>query len=220
MRLGARAPRNDAAAKTTGIALYPGDCRSDDELHAKVVFSGQPHARMLSMDLSAADAVAGVIAIFTASDVPVNEYGLTLFDQPVMVGLNDTKRTEVASDVSRWEADQIAFVVAESAEAASAAAEAIVVEWEQLPIVADIDAALADNAPLIHPESVWWSRGYDVADRDGVGCPSPRRRRRCSAHQNELESRRIDRWPPQTAQRPHPRNLGRGQERQDHRSRV
>jgi CO/xanthine dehydrogenase Mo-binding subunit len=153
MRLGARAPRNDAAAKTTGIALYPGDCRSDDELHAKVVFSGQPHARMLSMDLSAADAVAGVIAIFTASDVPVNEYGLTLFDQPVMVGLNDTKRTEVASDVSRWEADQIAFVVAESAEAASAAAEAIVVEWEQLPIVADIDAALADNAPLIHPES-------------------------------------------------------------------
>jgi CO/xanthine dehydrogenase Mo-binding subunit len=151
--LGANEIRRDAVAKATGVALYPGDCRSDDELHAKVVFSGEPHARMVSMDLGAALSIKGVVQIFTAADVPVNEYGLTLFDQPVMIGLNDTGRSNVAANVSRWEADQVALVVAESAEAADAASEAISIEWEQLPIVADIDAALADDAALVHPET-------------------------------------------------------------------
>ena len=71
------------------------------------------------MDVTAARAVDGVIGIFTAADVPVNEYGLTMFDQPVMIGVGSTGRSPVPSDVSRWEADQIAVVVAESAAAAS-----------------------------------------------------------------------------------------------------
>ena len=87
-------------------------------------------------------AVPGVVAIFGAADVPVNEYGLTMFDQPVFVGLDDTGRSQVPANVSRWEADNIALVVAETAEAADSAAAAIVVEWEQLPVVGDLDAAL------------------------------------------------------------------------------
>jgi CO/xanthine dehydrogenase Mo-binding subunit len=140
----------------TGAARYPADLQPLDPLHARVVFSGRPHARMLSMEVAAAETSPGVVAVFTASDVPVNEYGLTMFDQPVMVGLADTGRSRVAADVSRWEGDQIAIVVAETQEAADAGAESISVQWEDLPVVGDLDAALSDEVlvrPDLHPES-------------------------------------------------------------------
>ena len=53
-----------------------------------------------------------VVTVVTAADVPVNEYGLTLFDQPVFIGLDDTGRSSVPCDVSRWEADHLVVVVA------------------------------------------------------------------------------------------------------------
>ena len=121
-----------------------------------MVFSGRPHARMVSMDTGAAEATPGVVAVFTAADVPVNEYGLTMFDQPVMVGLGGTGRSQVAADISRWDADQIAIVVAETRDAADGAAERIDVEWEDLPVVGDLDAALTGEVlvrPDLHPES-------------------------------------------------------------------
>jgi len=151
MSVGSQHPRVDAFGKVTGETDYPADLPAEGALHGKVVFSGQPHARMVSIDVSAAKADPDVIAVFTAADVPVNEYGLTMYDQPVLVGVDSTGRADVASDVSRWEADQIAFVVATSPDAAARAAAAISVEWEQLPIVADIDVALGDHT-RVHPE--------------------------------------------------------------------
>ena len=154
--VGRSAPRRDAVGKVTGAARYPADLQPDDVLHARVVFSGRPHARMVSMDTSAAEATPGVVAVFTAADVPVNEYGLTMFDQPVMVGLGGTGRSLVAADISRWDADQIAIVVAETRDAADGAAERIDVEWEDLPVVGDLDAALTGEVlvrPDLHPES-------------------------------------------------------------------
>ena len=150
--LGRSPARFDAQGKVTGATRYPADQVRADALYAKVVFSNQPHARMTAMDTRAAEAVDGVLFVLTAADVPVNEYGLTMFDQPVMIGLKDTGRSAVAADVSRWEADKIAVVVAESAAAANAGAMAIDVAWEQLPIVPDIDAA-KDDAVLVHPEA-------------------------------------------------------------------
>jgi len=151
MAIGQSKFRIDAPGKVTGETLYPGDIAHENFLHAKVVFSGKPHARMLSMDLSAAEAVPGIIAIFTANDVPVNEYGLTMFDQPVLVGLNATGRSKVPSDVSRWEGDQIAIVVAETADAAQQAVEQIEVQWQDLPLVPDVHASIKDEV-LLHPE--------------------------------------------------------------------
>jgi len=142
----------DAAAKVTGRALYPGDIRHEAELHAKVVFSGQPHARMVAFDSAAAEAVPGVKLVLTAADVPVNEYGLTMFDQPVIVGLGATGRSAVPSDVSRWEADTIAVVVADTPHSAQRGAELLDVTWEQLPVIGDIDAALAPDAAFVHTE--------------------------------------------------------------------
>ncbi len=151
--VGSASIRHDAADKVTGAARYPADAAPADALHAVVVFSNRPHARILTLDTSAAQTTPGVVAVFTAADVPVNEYGLNMFDQPVFVGPTDTGRTSVATDISRWEADQIAMVVAETAEAARLGATEIHSVWEDLPRIDDIDQALAADAPLLHPEN-------------------------------------------------------------------
>jgi CO/xanthine dehydrogenase Mo-binding subunit len=153
MSVGKAPLRLDAVDKVTGAATYPADRIPADALVGKVVFTDQPHARLMRLDTTAAEAVPGVVTIVTGRDVPVNEYGLTVFDQPVFISLDHSGRSEVKCDVSRWEADHLALVVAESIEAADAAASAIDVEWDQLPILGDIDAALAPDAPLLHPES-------------------------------------------------------------------
>ena len=139
--------RIDANGKVNGAAQYPGDLTPDNLLFGKVLFSHQPHAQMISMDLSAAEAVPGVVAIFTAKDVPVNEYGLILPDQPVLVGLGSNKPF---SDVSLWEGDQVAIIVAETETAASRARDLIKIEWVQLPLITDMQEALKDEQ-ILHP---------------------------------------------------------------------
>ena len=86
MSVGTSEIRVDAQAKVTGDAEYAGDRARDDALVAKVVFTNQPHARLVRLDVNAAEATPGVLAVLTSADVPVNEYGLTLFDQPVFIG--------------------------------------------------------------------------------------------------------------------------------------
>ncbi len=144
MALGANDIKVDATAKVTGEAAYPADRIPDDALWAKVVFTDQPHARLVSLDLAPALAVPGVVAVFSAADVPVNEYGLTMNDQPVFVA---------EGELSRWEADHLALVVGVDRMAAEAGAEALDVTWEELPVVGDIETALAPDAPLVHPEN-------------------------------------------------------------------
>ncbi|MCP4362340.1 MAG: molybdopterin-dependent oxidoreductase [Chloroflexi bacterium] len=159
MAIGKSEFRIDAPGKVTGETLYPGDLSHKNMLYAKVLFSGKPHARMVSMDTQAAAAVPGVIAIFTAADVPVNEYGLTMFDQPVFVGVNDTRRGRVPANVSRWEGDQVALIVAETEASAARARELIQIEWQDLPILSDWQTAVRDEI-LIHPENKHNSNVY------------------------------------------------------------
>ncbi|MGH2594099.1 MAG: xanthine dehydrogenase family protein molybdopterin-binding subunit, partial [Anaerolineae bacterium] len=78
--------RTDAVAKVTGAALYPGDLIMDNMAHMKILFARRPHARIRSIDTSKAERAPGVIAVFTSKDVPVNEYGLIINDQPVLCG--------------------------------------------------------------------------------------------------------------------------------------
>ncbi len=150
-RLGVSQRRGDAAGKVTGEARYPGDLKPRDMLHAKIVFSGRPHARMVSMDASAARSAPGVVLVLTAADVPVNEYGLEVFDQPVFVGLGSNDRSAVPADISRWEGDQVAIVVAESVEQAEAASNLLAIEWEDRPVVGDLDQALVGDV-LVRPD--------------------------------------------------------------------
>jgi CO/xanthine dehydrogenase Mo-binding subunit len=140
--------RVDALGKVTGVTPYPGDVTPHGLLHAKVLFSEQPHARLLAIDTSKAEALPGVVAVLTAKDVPVNEYGLIIADQPVLVGLGSGKAGE---DISRWEGDQVAVVVAESEAIAEEACTLIDIEWRQLPVITDMLEARKDTV-IIHPE--------------------------------------------------------------------
>lgn len=146
MTVGKSVYRIDAPGKVTGATLYPGDIAMENVLHARVLFSNQPHARMISMDLDEALAVPGVVAIYTAKDVPNNVYGLNIFDQPVLVGLGSNR---AGGDISRWEGDQVAMIVAETDEAAAQARDLIQIEWEQLPVITDIREAMRDEL-LLH----------------------------------------------------------------------
>ena len=152
MAVGASTARIDAADKLTGAAEYPGDRIPADALWAMAVFTDQPHARLASLDFSGARAVGGVVAVFGSADVPINEFGLTMSDHPVFVGVEHTGRSPLPCDVSRWEADRLALVVADTPEAARAGAAAIEAEWEPLEVLADIDQSLASDI-LLHPEN-------------------------------------------------------------------
>ena len=137
--IGASLPRPDALAKVTGGARYPGDLVRPGMLHLKVVFAGRPHARILAIDADAALAHPGVVAVLTAADVPHNAYGLISADQPVLCG-----------DVVRFVGDRVALVVAESREAAEAAARLVRVSYEELPAAVEARAAMEPGAPLVH----------------------------------------------------------------------
>jgi CO/xanthine dehydrogenase Mo-binding subunit len=158
--IGTSEPLVDGPAKAAGTARFPADLGAPGDLVAKVVFSGRPHARMLAMETREAAATPGVVAVLTARDVPMNEYGLVRRDQPVLVGADGNGRSRVPADVSRWEADHIAVVVAETEGAACAAAERIAVTWEDLPLVGDVRAALR-GATRVHPECDAPGNAYD-----------------------------------------------------------
>ncbi len=159
MSVGSSPIRIDAAAKLTGEAQYPSDRIGVDALWAMAVFTDQPHARLVSLNLDPARRLDGVVDVFGSADVPVNEFGLTMADHPVFVGLEHSGRSALPCDVSRWEADRLALVVAETPEAARAAAAAIEAEWAPLPVLANIDESLASQT-LIHPENAKDSNAY------------------------------------------------------------
>lgn len=170
--IGQSLPRIDAHDKVTGKALYSGDLVRPGMLHMKILFAGRPHARVVSIDASAAESLPGVVAVYTAKDVPVNEYGLQKKDQPVLCGpvldsgdlslesQEQAKSQErapalqnkVAGDIVRFEGDQVAAIVAETEEIAAKARSLIRIEYEDLPAVFDAVEAMQPGAPLIHPE--------------------------------------------------------------------
>ena len=147
--IGQSVPRVDARAKVTGQAKFPGDWTMEGMLHAKHLFAGRPHARILSIDSSAAEAVPGVAAVFTARDVPVNERGLQIPDQPVLCGPGSSKP---GADVVRFVGDQVALVVAETEQIAARARDLIRVEYEDLPVLTDPFEALKPGAPQLHAQ--------------------------------------------------------------------
>jgi CO/xanthine dehydrogenase Mo-binding subunit len=149
MTIGLSLPRLDAYGKVTGATQYPGDVNLPNQAYMKILFARRPHAIIRAIDTAAAEALPGVIAVFTAKDVPVNEYGLIVRDQPVLCGPGSSK---LHTDRVRFEGDQVAVVMAETEEIAARARDLIRVDYEDLPAVTDMLAAMQDDAPRIHPE--------------------------------------------------------------------
>jgi CO/xanthine dehydrogenase Mo-binding subunit len=139
--------RVDARGKVTGETLYSGDLTMPDMLHMKVLLSERPHARVLSIDTNQAEAAPGVVAVYTAKDIPVNEYGLQWQDQPVLCGPGSSKP---GADVVRFVGDQVAAVVAQTEAQAAAALKLIQVDYDDLPVVTDPVEAIKPDAPRVH----------------------------------------------------------------------
>jgi len=113
----------------------------------KVLFAHRAHARVLDVDTTQAESLDGVVMVLTAKDVPVNEYGLGVNDQPVLCGPGSGIE---GADVVRFEGDQVALVIAESEEIATEALKRIVVSYEDLPVVKTLGEALKKDAPILH----------------------------------------------------------------------
>jgi CO/xanthine dehydrogenase Mo-binding subunit len=136
--------RPDGKEKVTGVGQYTADMNVTGQLHARFRYADFTHARVLRVDASKARALPGVLAVLTHEDVPDVRYG----GGPVMV----KDRRLFAKEKVRFEGDIVAGVAALTPEIAEQAAALIEVEYEPLPAVSDIEAALADDAPLIHDQ--------------------------------------------------------------------
>ena len=147
--IGQSIPRIDALGKVTGKANYSGDLSAEDMLFMKTLFAGRPHARVLDIKIDKAISSPGVVAVYTAKDVPVNEYGLQWVDQPVLCGPGSSNQS---GDIVRFVGDQVAIVIAEQEAQAAAAIKLIEVDYEDLPIVSDPEKAMQPNSTRVHEE--------------------------------------------------------------------
>ncbi len=137
----AATPRRDAAAKLAGAAGFHTDRYPPGMLHAAVLRSPHPHARIVAIDCADAAALPGVVAIVTAEDVPGrNRFGVWVADQPVL-----------CEDIVRCIGDPVLAVAAETPHICAEALKRVRVRYESLPLVGDARAALNPGAPLLHP---------------------------------------------------------------------
>ncbi|MFN2628366.1 MAG: xanthine dehydrogenase family protein molybdopterin-binding subunit [Gaiellaceae bacterium] len=147
--------RPDGKEKVTGTGRYTADVNLTGQLHAKLRYADHTHARIVGIETAKARALPGVLAVITHEDVPDVRYGQMVKD-----------RLLFAKDRVRFEADVVAAVAALTPEIAAQAAELIEVEYEPLPAVSDVEAALDRDAPLIHED--WQSyEGDESLGRDG-----------------------------------------------------
>ncbi len=136
--------RIDARAKVTGETRYADDLSFPRMVHACLTRSTVPHARILSVDCSAAEAMPGVLAVITGKDLP-NRYGI----MPV-----SRDETALAVDRVRHVGEPVAAVAALTEDQAQAAALAVDVEYEALTTISSVEDALATPEPRIHDYGV------------------------------------------------------------------
>jgi len=138
MPLGGSALRSDSLGKVTGKTQYVEDMKVPDALHIKVVRSPYHHARLRGLDISRAAQIPGVKRIITWADIPgVNGFPDYSLEEPVLTKVGETLRMKGAP---------IALIVAEEADQAEAAREALVMDMEPLPHTFDMDEALKPDA--------------------------------------------------------------------------
>ena len=155
-RIGESVVREDGAAKVKGEFAYSSDLSAPGMLWGHTVRSPHAHARIRSIDLSAALKMPGVHAVLTHEDVPGDKhYGLEFRDQPVL-----------AIDRVRYHGEPVALVAAEHPEQGRRAAEAIRVEYEPLEPVTDMERA-TEQAEL-HPDRPTMGHGYRDDPRPNV----------------------------------------------------
>jgi CO/xanthine dehydrogenase Mo-binding subunit len=147
--VGQSVERVDVRDKVMGSAVFAGDFNRPGQAYMKMLFADRPHAIIRNIDTSGAEAMPGVLGVFTARDTGHNAWGLLEADQPVLCGPGSEAPY---ADRVRFIGDQVALVVAETEEIAAEGVRRIVVDYEDLPVLMDPEAAMQPDAPLIHPE--------------------------------------------------------------------
>ncbi len=140
--VGERVPKYGIRAAVLGERPYVADLAVEGMLHGALRLSDHPRARVVRIDASKAEAMPGVSRVFLAKDVPgQRSVGLIVPDWPLIVA---------EGEITRYVGDVLACVAAVDRDTARAAAEAIEIEYEELTPVADVDEAMAADAPRIH----------------------------------------------------------------------
>ena len=143
-KIGSRVHRLDVEEKVLGYGKYPDDFYFDNMCYGSAVRSKYPRARVLSIDISAAKALPGVVAVLTAEDVPgENLVGHLKHDQYTLIPVGG---------LTHYLGDAIALVVAEDRETLEKAKKLVKVEYEVLPAIHNIEEAAAPDAPLVYDE--------------------------------------------------------------------
>lgn len=132
----------DAEEKVLGTGLYVDDYEIDDLIYASPIKSKYPRARILGIDSTEALKVEGVIAVYTAADIPSNKVGHIKPDWDVMIAVGD---------ITRYTGDNVCLVVAENEKALEEGKKAVVIEYEELTPITTPYEGMAEDAPSIHP---------------------------------------------------------------------
>ncbi len=144
-------PRHDQAEKIAGTTRYAGDLAFAGMLHARLVRSVLPSARLTRRDAAAAREVPGVVAVLFGEDVPHNEIRVDVPGQTIAVTQLKASMQVLATDRVRFHGEPVALVIAETEDALATACERVEIEYDELPVVSDPEEALGEGAPEVHP---------------------------------------------------------------------
>ena len=143
--------RSDGKEKVTGTGRYTADLTMTGQAHAKFRYSDHPHARIVRIDTSKAEALPGVVAVVTQADLPDVRFGGFVQD-----------RTLFAKDVVRFEGEIVAGVAALTEQIATEAVRLIEAEYEPLPAISDFVEAMSPDAPLVHPDLASYGKDDEI----------------------------------------------------------
>ena len=158
--VGTRPVRPDGVPKVTGAAKFGADYHLPGMLYARVLRSPHAHARIRSIDTSCAEALPGVKAVMTGSDLPDHPFAYVGPDR-LAVNFWHVTRNIMAREKVLYEGHAVAAVAAISMSIANRALALIEVDYEVLPHVIDVEEAMAQDAPLLFEDM--FTRGVDPA---------------------------------------------------------
>jgi CO/xanthine dehydrogenase Mo-binding subunit len=158
--VGTRPIRPDGIPKVTGRAMYGADQNFPGTLYGKIVRSPHAHARIKSIDTSKAAALPGVKGVITGSDFPDHKFEY-IGPERVAVNFWHVTRNVMAREKTLYEGHSVAAIAATSKAIAEEAADLLVIDYEVLPHVIDVDDAMAEDAPLLFEDMI--TRGVEPA---------------------------------------------------------
>jgi len=169
-QIGRVLPRPNARRLVEGAGRFVGDLTPPRMLHAVFVRSPYAHAVITGMDLDAARAALGVVAVYDGADMATQ---ITPWVGVLthMVGMRSPPQPALAVGCTHWQGEPVVMIVARSRALAEDAAELVTVDYDPLPPVTDMEAALAPDAPVIHPDlgsNLCWEKRIDVGAVDAA----------------------------------------------------